>query len=111
MSVASFNRTLDQELAAIARGASYECLVCGEFLLRRPAAHACLECGTLLCDGLQIPAGPAPERPRKGACLRIVEGRRDLAEWHLGVLQQLTRKFEPDLVRELEAVPRGRRAA
>ena len=55
MTVASFNRTLDQELAAIARGASLECLVCGEFLLRRPAAHACLECGTLLCDGLEIP--------------------------------------------------------
>ena len=55
MSVASFSRTLDQELAAIARGASLECLVCGEFLLRRPVAHACLECGTLLCDGLQIP--------------------------------------------------------
>ena len=29
MSVASFNRTLDQELTAIARGASFECLVCG----------------------------------------------------------------------------------
>jgi len=55
MAVASFNRTLDQELTAIARGASYECLVCGEFLLKRPVAHACLECGTLLCDGLQIP--------------------------------------------------------
>jgi hypothetical protein len=55
MGVASFNRTLDQELAALARGASLECLVCGEFLLRRRAAHACLECGTLLCDGLEIP--------------------------------------------------------
>ena len=55
MSVASFNRTLDQELTAIARGASMECLVCGEFLLERPAAHACLECGTLLCEGLEIP--------------------------------------------------------
>ena len=55
MSVASFNRTLDQELAAIARGASLECLVCGEFLLRRPAAHACLECGTLLCQGAEVP--------------------------------------------------------
>ena len=55
MGVSSFNRTLDQELAALARGASLECLVCGEFLLRRPAAHACLECGTLLCDGLEIP--------------------------------------------------------
>ena len=55
MALASFNRTLDQELAAIARGASLECLVCGEFLLRRPLAHACLECGTLLCDGHEIP--------------------------------------------------------
>jgi hypothetical protein len=55
VTVASFNRTLDQELAAIARGASFECLVCGEFLLRRPSAHACLECGALLCDGLEIP--------------------------------------------------------
>ena len=55
MTLASFNRTLDQELAAIARGASLECLVCGEFLLRRRLALACLECGTLLCDGLEVP--------------------------------------------------------
>ena len=55
MAVAPFNRSLDQELTAIVRGASLECLVCGEFLLRRPLAHACLECGTLLCDGLEIP--------------------------------------------------------
>ena len=55
MTVAPFNRTLDQELAAIVRGASLECLVCGEFLLRRPLAHACLECGTLLCDGMVVP--------------------------------------------------------
>ncbi len=55
MGVSSFNRTLDQELAALARGASLECLVCGEFLLERPVAHACLECGALLCDGAEIP--------------------------------------------------------
>jgi hypothetical protein len=55
MTVAPLNRTLDQELGAIVRGASLECLVCGEFLLRRPLAHACLECGTLLCEGLEIP--------------------------------------------------------
>ena len=55
MTLASFNRTLDQELAALARGASLECLVCGEFLLRRPLALACLECGTLVCDGLEVP--------------------------------------------------------
>src|SRR4029450_13254727 len=55
MGVTAFNRTLDQELTAIARGASFECLVCGGFLLKRPLAHACLECGTLLCDGLEVP--------------------------------------------------------
>ena len=55
MEVSFLNRTLDQELAALARGASLECLVCGEFLLRRPAAHVCLECGFLLCEGREIP--------------------------------------------------------
>jgi len=55
MPVSFLNRTLDQELTALARGVSHECLVCGEFLLRRPAAHACLECGSLLCDGVEIP--------------------------------------------------------
>jgi hypothetical protein len=55
VSVSAFNRTLDQELVALARGLSLECLVCGEFLLKRPLAHACLECGTLLCDGLEVP--------------------------------------------------------
>ena len=38
MSVAYLNRTLDQELTAIVRGASLECLVCGEFLLQRARA-------------------------------------------------------------------------
>ena len=45
MTVASFNRTLDQELAAIARGASLECLVCGEFVLHRHGDVECPECG------------------------------------------------------------------
>ena len=53
--VQPLNRTLDQELLALMRGASFECLVCGEFLLERPVAHACLECGALLCDGVEIP--------------------------------------------------------
>ena len=49
MSLASFARTLDQELAAIARAASFECLVCGEFLLHgRGGVIACPECGLLL---------------------------------------------------------------
>ena len=34
MSVSPLNRTLDQELSALVRGASLECLVCGEFVLR-----------------------------------------------------------------------------
>jgi hypothetical protein len=66
MAVTAFNRTLDQELTAIARGASYECLVCGEFLLQRPLAHACLECGTLLCDGLEIPVAELEAVARLG---------------------------------------------
>ena len=38
------NRTLDQELLALMRGASLECLVCGEFVLRRGALVSCPEC-------------------------------------------------------------------
>ena len=45
MTLIALSRTLDQELAAIVRGASLECLVCGEFLLHRADAIACLECG------------------------------------------------------------------
>ena len=33
MTVASLHRTLDQELVALLRGASLECLVCGEFVM------------------------------------------------------------------------------
>ena len=46
--VIEFNRTLDQELAALARGVSLECLVCGEFVLHRGSSIACLECGCVL---------------------------------------------------------------
>ena len=45
-SVASLNRSLDQELLALLRGASLECLVCGEFVLRHAGgAIECPECG------------------------------------------------------------------
>jgi hypothetical protein len=43
--VAPLNRTLEQELNAVLRGVSLECLVCGEFLLHRVDAIACPECG------------------------------------------------------------------
>ena len=45
MSVASLNRTLEQELFALLRGASLECLVCGEFVLHRRGDISCPECG------------------------------------------------------------------
>ena len=43
--VASLNRTLEQELFALLRGASLECLVCGEFVLHRRGEICCPECG------------------------------------------------------------------
>jgi Zn finger protein HypA/HybF involved in hydrogenase expression len=44
-------RTLEQELFAVLRGASLECLVCGEFLLHEGGRIRCPECGTRLGDG------------------------------------------------------------
>lgn len=43
-------RTLDQELGALARGASLECLVCGEFVVRWGGEIRCPECGSRLAD-------------------------------------------------------------
>ena len=45
--VAAFARTLDQELMALLRGASLECLVCGEFVMHaRAGVVFCPECGS-----------------------------------------------------------------
>jgi uncharacterized Zn finger protein (UPF0148 family) len=44
VSVEAFNRTLEQELFALLRGASLECLVCGEFVLQRAGTISCPEC-------------------------------------------------------------------
>jgi uncharacterized Zn finger protein (UPF0148 family) len=44
VSVETLNRTLEQELFALLRGASLECLVCGEFVLRRGGSISCPEC-------------------------------------------------------------------
>jgi len=45
----SLSRSLDQELHALVRGASLECLVCGEFVLRLPDGSIfCPECGCSL---------------------------------------------------------------
>lgn len=49
MTVEPLNRTLDQELSALVRGASLECLVCGEFVLHRGGIE-CLECGARILE-------------------------------------------------------------
>ena len=41
-------RTLDQEVLALLRGASLECLVCGEFVQHRLGVIACPECGSAI---------------------------------------------------------------
>lgn len=46
--ITPLHRTLEQELQALARGISFECLVCGEFVLRSGRALACPECGSHL---------------------------------------------------------------
>jgi hypothetical protein len=44
--VVTLNRTLDQELMALMRGASLECPVCGEFVLHGDGAIEYPECGS-----------------------------------------------------------------
>jgi hypothetical protein len=44
--IVALNRTLDQELLALMRGASLECLVCGEFVLHTGGGIHCPQCGT-----------------------------------------------------------------
>ena len=47
-SVAPLHRTLEQELQALLRGASMECLVCGEFVLHAGGMVNCPECSSSL---------------------------------------------------------------
>jgi len=64
--LAALNRTLDQELAALIRGVSLECLVCGEFVLHVRGALACPECRSILAEGSVLSEGwelPAFELP------------------------------------------------
>ena len=46
--VAPLHRTLEQELEALLRGASLECLVCGEFVLHAGGMITCPECNASL---------------------------------------------------------------
>jgi hypothetical protein len=55
--VTPFARTLEQELSALLRGASLECLVCGEFVMHaRAGAVFCPECGAQLGDEIALAA-------------------------------------------------------
>jgi hypothetical protein len=65
------NRTLDQELLALVRGASLECLVCGEFVLHVRGSHetwciACPECRAILAEGREIPQLALPSAVQAG---------------------------------------------
>ncbi len=56
-SIAPLHRTLEQELSALFRGVSLECLVCGEFVLHRDWGRGrvleCPECRARLRDGAE----------------------------------------------------------
>ena len=72
MTLSALNRTLDQELAALVRGASLECLVCGEFVLHIRAGLACPECrsivaeGSVLSEGWELPEFELPSVVQAG---------------------------------------------
>ena len=57
MSLTAFARTLDQELVALLRGASLECLVCGEFVMHARGSIFCPECGSQLADEEALDSG------------------------------------------------------
>jgi hypothetical protein len=63
VSVEPLNRTLDQELAALVRGASLECPVCGEFVLHVAGAILCPECRSILAEDVAaVTAHPEARR-------------------------------------------------
>jgi hypothetical protein len=64
----ALNRSLDQELHALLRGVSLECLVCGEFVLRLPDGSIfCPECSTAL-DSEAATASASPIALPEGQC-------------------------------------------
>ena len=56
--ITPFARSLDQELTALLRGASLECLACGEFVMHaRGGSVFCPECGSQLGDEGALESG------------------------------------------------------
>jgi uncharacterized Zn finger protein (UPF0148 family) len=63
VTVEPLNRTLEQELNALLRGASLECLACGEFVLHLPQGGIfCPECGSGLDVAASLEAGNTQNR-------------------------------------------------
>ena len=57
MSLRALHTTLDQELLTLMRGASLECVACGEFVMHaKRGIIVCPQCGSLL-----LPDGAAAE--------------------------------------------------
>ena len=61
MGIHALNRTLDQELLALMRGASLECPACGEFVLREGGAIMCPECDSRLGKDVSVELPAAQE--------------------------------------------------
>jgi uncharacterized Zn finger protein (UPF0148 family) len=55
MEVVALNRTLDQELLALMRGASLECPACGEFVLHAEGTIHCPQCGSGFLGAREAP--------------------------------------------------------
>ena len=54
----ALHRSLDQELVALLRGASLECLACGEFVMHAQGGNVfCPECGSQLADEDSLETG------------------------------------------------------
>ena len=71
--VEPLHRTLDQQLAALLRGASLECLACGEFVMHaRAGVVFCPECGCKA--GQRSGAGGNVRGLRRGGGLSAVDG-------------------------------------
>jgi hypothetical protein len=61
VTVEPLNRTLEQELNALLRGASLECLACGEFVMHLPHGGVfCSECGSGLDANVSVEPAITP---------------------------------------------------
>ncbi len=64
--VAPLHRSLEQELFAVLRGASLECLVCGEFVLHEGPLVRCPECGMRLNGRVSAAEAPVQSGTQAG---------------------------------------------